>query len=173
MMAIYWGKHGPTQPHGTERPPRLLDSLLPEGAEPLPAAHIWTPRRGYLHHGIYIGGGRVVHYAGLAHGLFPAPVQEVSLAEFARGRHIWTRWRNLSTYGRDEVIRRALSRVGENQYRLLRNNCEHFCEWCLRGESRSYQVERFFSSRHALLRLLAFLALAAPRDHAASRIRAR
>jgi hypothetical protein len=25
---------------------------------------------------------------------------------------------------------------------MLRNNCEHFCEWCLRDEHRSYQVER-------------------------------
>jgi Lecithin retinol acyltransferase len=39
---------------------------------------------------------------------------------------------------------------GENRYRVLRNNCEHFCEWFLRGESRGYQVERFLSSRPAL-----------------------
>jgi hypothetical protein len=32
--------------------------------------------------------------------------------------------------------RRARMRVGENRYQLLRNNCEHFCEWCLRGEPR-------------------------------------
>jgi hypothetical protein len=31
--------------------------------------------------------------------------------------------------------------VGEDCYRLLTNNCERFCEWCLRGEHRSYQVE--------------------------------
>jgi hypothetical protein len=40
-----------------------------------------------------------------------------------------------------EVVRRARSRIGEDNYRLLTNNCEHFCEWCLRGEPRSYQVE--------------------------------
>jgi hypothetical protein len=40
------------------------------------------------------------------------------------------------------VIRRARSRLGENRYRLLRNNCEHFCEWCVHGISRSLQVER-------------------------------
>jgi hypothetical protein len=31
--------------------------------------------------------------------------------------------------------------VGEDRYRLLTNNCEHFCEWCLRGTPRSHQVE--------------------------------
>jgi hypothetical protein len=35
--------------------------------------------------------------------------------------------------------------VGEDRYRVLTNNCEHFCEWCLRGEARSYQVDRWFS----------------------------
>ena len=139
--------------------PRWLDSLLPEGAEPLPGAHILGRRRGYLHHGIYVGYGRVVHYGGLARGFLRAPVEEVSLAEFARGRRIWTRWSDQPSYDRDEVIRRARSRVGENQYALLRNNCEHFCEWCLRGQARSYQVERLFSSRKALMRLLLFLAM--------------
>jgi hypothetical protein len=139
--------------------PRWLDSLLPEGAEPLPAAHILTPRRGYLHHGIYVGDDRVVHYAGFARGVFRGPVEEVSLADFAQGRRIWTRWTDQPSYGSEEVIRRARSRVGENQYELLRNNCEHFCEWCLRGAARSFQVERFFTSRKALLRLLLFLAI--------------
>jgi len=144
---------------GARRAPRWLDSLLPEGTEPSPGAHILARRRGYLHHGIYVGQGRVVHYGGLERGFFRAPVEEVSLSEFARGRRIWTRWSDQSCYGREEVIRRARSRVGENQYALLRNNCEHFCEWCLRGEARSYQVERLLSSRKALGWLLVFLAI--------------
>jgi len=28
---------------------------------------------------------------------------------------------------------------------LLSNNCEHFCEWCLRGQNRSYPVEQWVS----------------------------
>jgi Lecithin retinol acyltransferase len=39
-------------------------------------------------------------------------------------------------------VRRARSRIGEDDYRLLTNNCEHFCNWCLCGVSRSAQVER-------------------------------
>jgi hypothetical protein len=36
------------------------------------------------------------------------------------------------------------SRLGENDYRLLTNNCEHFCNWCLSGVSLSAQVARPF-----------------------------
>jgi hypothetical protein len=40
-----------------------------------------------------------------------------------------------------EIVRRARSRLGENRYRFLSNNCEHFSEWCVNGEHRSPQVE--------------------------------
>jgi len=133
---------------------QFLDSLLAEGDEPLPGAHILSPRRGYLHHGIYVGNGRVVHYSGLAHCLFRGPVAEVSLAQFARGRSVWTRWRRQPVFDRAEIIRRARSRVGEDRYRILHNNCEHFCEWCVHGESRSYQVECLLSSRRVLALML-------------------
>jgi len=159
MRPIPRNEHNSRMEQSHPTAPRWLDSLLPEGAEPLPAAHILTPRRGYLHHGIYVGEGRVVHYAGFTRGLLRGPVEEVSLADFAQGRRVWARWTELPSYGSEEVIRRARSRVGENQYELLRNNCEHFCEWCLRGAARSFQVEHFFSSRKALLRLLTLLAI--------------
>jgi hypothetical protein len=45
--------------------------------------HARTPRRGYMHHGIYVGEGKVVHYAGLGCGQFRGPIVEVPLA---RGR---------------------------------------------------------------------------------------
>jgi hypothetical protein len=109
--------------------------------EPPLGSHVVTPRRGYLHHGIYVGGGKVVHYAGLARGLQRGPVEEVSLACFTRGRPVWVKADEAASFDSQEVIRRARSRVGEDRYRLLSNNCEHFCEWCLRGERRSYQVE--------------------------------
>lgn len=124
---------------------RESDWALAEGQEPTPGAHLLTPRRGYAHHGIYVGNGRVVHYGGLAQGWQRGPVQEVSLARFAHGRPVWVRSGSLHRYGREEVVRRARSRMGENRYRLLTNNCEHFCEWCLRGEPRSEQVEYWLS----------------------------
>jgi hypothetical protein len=114
-----------------------------------------------MHHGIYVGDGNVVHYAGLARGQFRGRIEEVSLAHFAYGHSVWTRGSDLPAFVPQEVIRRARSRVGENRYRILRNNCEHFCEWCLRAESRSYQVERFLYSRPALGMMLGVISLAA------------
>jgi hypothetical protein len=63
-------------------------------------------------------------------------------------------------HGRDtlfeqcEVIRRARSRVGENRYRLFSNNCEHFCEWRLRGEHRSHQVEALLARPIRMLHMV-------------------
>ncbi len=135
---------------------RYFDRLLADNEKPLPGAHIISPRRGYLHHGIYVGDGRVVHYAGLAYGLLliHGVVEEVSVAKFARGRNVWVRWRQTPAFGPAEIIRRARSRVGEDRYRILHNNCEHFCEWCVHGKSRSYQVERLLSSQRVLALIL-------------------
>ena len=134
--------------------------------EPPLGSHVVTPRRGYLHHGIYVGDGKVVHYAGLAYGLRRGPVEETSLLRFTRGRPLWVRLNATSIFDSREIVRRARSRVGEDSYRLLSNNCEHFCEWCLSGENRSYQVEAWAMrpgrAMRATLRLLARPVSAAP-----------
>ncbi|MGN5478251.1 lecithin retinol acyltransferase family protein [Cupriavidus basilensis] len=104
-------------------------------------SHLVTERFGYTHHGVYAGGGRVVHYAGLSRSLQRGPVQEVSLAEFALGRAVWVRQSPGAKFDGTEAVRRAYSRLGEDRYRLISNNCEHFCMWCLYGESRSDQID--------------------------------
>jgi hypothetical protein len=111
----------------------------------LPGSHVITPRRGFLHHGIYVGEGRVVHYAGSIHGLVSGPVEEIPLDRFTCGRAVWASCNTPANFSCEEVIRRARSRVGENHYRLISNNCEHFCEWCLRGVHRSHQIEALLS----------------------------
>ena len=131
------------------------DSLLSNDQEPPLAAHLVTPRPGYAHHGIYVGSGMVVHYAGLAQGMRRGPVEECSLTDFAHGHHVWVRYGSVRRFGREEVIVRARSRVGENRYCLLTNNCEHFCEWCLRGEARSEQVEYWLCRSRRILPLCA------------------
>ena len=70
------------QQHGRSKVHRRLGPRKPNGS--LIGAHLITPRCGYTHHGIYIGSGRVVHYAGLSRAaLTRRPVEEVSLTEFA------------------------------------------------------------------------------------------
>ena len=140
--------------HRAERP-LVAEQELPLGS------HLVTPRRGYVHHGIYVGDSKVVHYAGLAHGLRRGPVEEVSLARFTNGRPVCVRSDASLEFDRWEVVRRARSRVGEDHYRILTNNCEHFCEWCLYGEQRSYQVEEWLAgpvrALHAAIRFIAQL----------------
>lgn len=115
-------------------------SLAP-GEEPPLAAHLVTPRGLYTHHGVYVGHGRVIHYAGLGRGLRRGPVEDVSLERFARGRGIRVRSGTVRRFDREQVVERARTRLGERRYRVFTNNCEHFCEWCLGGHSRSAQVD--------------------------------
>lgn len=44
-------------------------------------------------------------------------------------------------YTPDETVERAQSRLGESQYNLMTNNCEHFAIWCKTGVSESSQVD--------------------------------
>jgi hypothetical protein len=122
--------------------------FLADGEQPPLAAHLLTPRALYTHHGIYVGNGRVIHYAGCARGPWRGPVEIVSLERFARGRGIWVRC-DASRFDRREVVERALSRLGERSYRILTNNCEHFCAWAMRDERRSRQVERYRAAPRA------------------------
>jgi hypothetical protein len=107
-----------------------------------PGVHLVSSRLGYVHHGIYVGRGMVVHYAGLCQLLHPGPVEEVTLSRFSMGRSVRIVEHSESKFSPREVVLRARSRLGENEYHVLRNNCEHFCNWCVMGRSRSAQVER-------------------------------
>ncbi|WP_109477744.1 lecithin retinol acyltransferase family protein [Paraburkholderia sp. C35] len=126
--------------------------------EPALGAHLITQRRGYEHHGIYVGGGKVIHYAGFAKSAHRGPVEEVALEAFADGHAVAVRPHPFPMFSAEQTVLRARSRLGENQYRLLTNNCEHFCAWCLLGESRSEQVHACFTHPragvHALLCLV-------------------
>jgi hypothetical protein len=110
--------------------------------EPPLGAHLTTSRWGYSHHGVYVGHGRVVHYSGLSGFWQCGPVEEVSLFQFVDGHPVRIISHPESPFSPEEIVRRARSRLGENAYRLLTNNCEHFCNWSLSGISRSAQVER-------------------------------
>ncbi|MEZ5729009.1 MAG: lecithin retinol acyltransferase family protein [Burkholderiaceae bacterium] len=113
-----------------------MATALPVGAR------LMTPRRGYRHYGIHLGGGRVVHYAGFAHGWFRhGPVQATTMADFAAGHPVWASTHE-GLFTAAQIVSRAVSRIGEDRYDLWRNNCEHFCNWCAFGEHHSAQVAR-------------------------------
>ena len=102
-----------------------LTAELPVGA------HLVTPRRFYRHHGIYAGNGRVVHYRGFKTLLSRGPVEEITLEAFAAGGRVLVKNFPADPFAGAARVERARSRLGEDRYRLLTNNCWHFAKWCL------------------------------------------
>jgi hypothetical protein len=93
----------------------------------------------YEHHGIDCGDGTVIHYSKRTE---EATVRQTSIEDFSHGGAI--RRREYTTcHIADSVVQRALSRIGEQKYNLLFNNCEHFATWCKTGISSSRQVREF------------------------------
>jgi hypothetical protein len=129
----------------------------------MPGTQLVTRRRGYAHFGIYVGCGRVVHYAGrlqYPQGL----VEEISLPDFAAGRPVYVASTPTHFTSMEDVVRRARSRLGERSYDLMLNNCEHFCSWCQTGEARSAQVDRLTRRQRLLVRAVERAILAVTRS---------
>jgi Lecithin retinol acyltransferase len=101
------------------------------------AGHPWTPH----HDGIYLGDGLVIHMTGGTpdRGKAGARVQIDSVERFAAGRPVTVR-RYHGTRDPDEIIARAMSQLGEGNYNLIFNNCQHFARWCTTGDHESEQV---------------------------------
>lgn len=111
------------------------------GSIPL-GAHLISEREGYSHHGIYAGNGMVIHYGGFHRSWKRRPVEYIPLHDFAAGRGVEIRSEPNAAYTGMDAVERARSRIGEDRYRLLTNNCEHFCTWCVLGVGRSRQVRQ-------------------------------
>jgi hypothetical protein len=130
---------------------------LGQEVEQLPiGAHLVSPRRFYMHHGIYLGCGEVAHYSGFSSSLKAGPVEITDLAGFASGKPVWL-MRERGKFSNDEIVKRARSRVGESQYKLLSNNCEHFCSWCINGKSYSAQICTYVHCPRFMLSLISAL----------------
>lgn len=90
----------------------------------------------YEHHGIDCGDGTVIHY--YKGGAVPT-ITRTSYETFARGNPVFTKSQPVA-YLPEIVMQRAESRIGEQQYQLLTNNCEHFATWCKTGQTESQQL---------------------------------
>jgi Lecithin retinol acyltransferase len=93
----------------------------------------------YKHYGIDCGDGTVIHYRK------PREIiEQTSLSTFSRGNPIYVaEYSEGFGYIPDVVVERAKSRLGENNYNLLSNNCEHFASWCKTGISDSKQIRNY------------------------------
>ena len=134
-----------TNRHAQQHFPPAAQRCWPSGfaVEPPMGAHLATPRDRYAHHGIYVGHGSVIHYAGFSRSRHAGPVEEVNAIEFACGHPLCIVHHPHARYSAQQIVQRARSRLGEHAFHLLRNNCEHFCNWCITGHHRSEQVEGF------------------------------
>ena len=103
----------------------------------MPAAdHLQVPRQHGLfnHHGIDLGDGTVAHY------LEGREILRSSTDDFSQGQPL-----SVIEHADDSparvTLQRAMSRIGEQNYNLLFNNCEHFATWCKTGRHRSGQID--------------------------------
>ena len=122
-----------------------VDNVFDNFSDKYKGQHLKIKKAGgtYTHHALGLGDGRVLHYSGLANDLSTAGViEEVALEEFAQGKEIEVRSHDKRKYSLEEAIIRAKLRLGEDQYHILHNNCEHLIEWCITGEHRSHQSRR-------------------------------
>ena len=108
-------------------------------------AHLIVKHFGYSHHGIYAGRGRVIHYSGFAHLFKKHPIEITSIDEFSRGKHIDVQYYSQPKFTGRRVVRRMRSRMHENHYHLITNNCEHLCTWAITGVESSPQVYRMMN----------------------------
>jgi hypothetical protein len=92
----------------------------------------------YEHHGIDCGDGTIIHYRKTD----TAEVARTSRECFSRGKPVSLKHQSVA-FLPDSVVERAESRLGEQQYDLLTNNCEHFATWCKTGRNESEQLAGF------------------------------
>lgn len=103
-------------------------------------SHLIIHHFGYSHHGIYVGKGRVIHYSGFAHFFKTYPIEVTTLKKFARGKQIQIRHYDQPKYSGRMIVKRMRTRMHENNYHLIINNCEHLCSWAITGVESSPQV---------------------------------
>jgi hypothetical protein len=101
--------------------------------------HVFVERSVYSHHGIYIGGGDVVEFDGGISG-GSGKIRVVDMATFLSGGVLRTKAYE-ACLPPEAVVELAKSRIGQGDYSLFSNNCEHFATWCKTGRSHSEQVE--------------------------------
>jgi hypothetical protein len=97
----------------------------------------------YLHHGVDLGDGTVVHARphDFRNPFGGGRVVRTSLAEFAESRSVRVRNEPPARFTPDEIADRALAHVGRDGYDLVIDNCEHFATWCATGSRTSRQVD--------------------------------
>ena len=119
-----------------------------EFKEPYPGAHIRVQIGEIYHHGIYIGNDEVVQFGmpfTLGNMKSDIKVIRSPISDFLQGGFLEVRVFNKKEKklknSDDKIVSIALSRLGEGNYDLLKNNCEHFANECVFNQKKSSQVD--------------------------------
>ena len=119
-----------------------------EMKEPYFGAHIRVQVQGIYHHGIYIGNDEVIQF-GLPIDML-RPKEEVkvlksSVEEFLQGGflevRIFDRKERKIKNDDQKIVEIAISKLGEDGYDIVHNNCEHFANFCVFNKKESQQVD--------------------------------
>jgi hypothetical protein len=103
--------------------------------------HLFVRRRHYTHHGIDCGDGTVIHFGRKRSGA-GRRIERVSREAFARGGEVRVK-PHRHRLPVEQILRNAESRLGETNYSLMRNNCEHIATWSVTGRPASKQVRNW------------------------------
>jgi hypothetical protein len=99
--------------------------------------HIYIQKTGYTHHGINCGDGTVIHFDS-------RKICKISMNDFCGGRNYFIK-EYVKCDSKEVVYQRAKSRLGDCNYNLIYNNCEHFACYCKTGFHKSKQVVKFIN----------------------------
>ncbi|MEH2257243.1 lecithin retinol acyltransferase family protein [Nostoc sp.] len=102
---------------------------------------IYNNSKSLYHHGIDCGNDTIIHYQNNYKHEKDGIILWVPMTEFAKNRKIY-----IKKYDKCDppivVFMRAKRRLGEKNYNIFYNNCEHFAHYCKTGEPISPQVEK-------------------------------
>ncbi|MFN9367266.1 MAG: lecithin retinol acyltransferase family protein [Planctomycetia bacterium] len=107
----------------------------------------------YLHHGIDLGDGTVVHARpdDFRNPFAGGRIVRTTLEAFALGRPVRTVVDPPARFGADAIVDRAVAAVGREGYSPVVDNCEHFATWCATGRRASRQVDLVMTRVSAMI----------------------
>lgn len=107
--------------------------------------HIKVKIDSFYHHGVYLNDDQVIHYCSdepfsiLSKNLV---INSTTLKFFAQGQNVdVVEYLSNDRFLPFESVRLAEEKIGEKDYDLLYNNCEHFVSSCLTGKRQSKLME--------------------------------
>ncbi len=115
---------------------------------PYPGAHIRVQVNGIYHHGIYVNDEEIIQF-GLPFDMMK-PKEEVrilksDIIDFLQGGFLEVRVydkKEKRLKNKDEdIIKIAISKLGEDGYDIVHNNCEHFANYCVFNKKESKQID--------------------------------